>query len=414
MHSKINRLIKTLQKQNIHNIFISAPENVAWLLNLRGKDNPNSPIPNCKLILTEYKKIFFFSCPKKISKIKKNDDYKNFNFCTYKEFDQIINNLNGQNFCIDKTTCSISNEKKIKAKFRIKSHIDPCYLFKSIKNKVEIKNMTDAHLKDGVALTKFIYWIKEINKRRITELDVEKKLESFRKLDKNYLFPSFNTIAGTGANGAIVHYRANKKTNKFIKKEHLLLCDSGGQYRYGTTDVTRTICFSNQKKILKRNYTNVLKGHIAVAQTDLKKISTGEKIDIRARKFLKRNGLNYNHGTGHGVGFFLNVHEGPQSITKFNSIKLRAGMILSNEPGYYKSGHYGMRIENLVYVKKELNKTKFENLTLAPLEKDLIDFNMLDKNEKDYLFKYHLMIYLKLKKFLKPNEKKWLASFLTF
>ena len=193
--------------------------------------------------------------------------------------------------------------------------------------------MIEAHKKDGLALTRFIYWIKNINKKTITEVEAQNKLEKFRKLSKDYLFPSFNTIAGSGSNGAIVHYRATTKTTKKINKQDLFLVDSGGQYSYGTTDVTRTICFTNQKQSIKNAYTNVLKGHIAVALTDLKKDNTGKKIDIRARKFLKKEGLDYAHGTGHGVGFFLNVHEGPQSISKHNSIKIEKGMILSNEPG---------------------------------------------------------------------------------
>ena len=167
------------------------------------------------------------------------------------------------------------------------------------------------------------------------------------------MFPSFNTIAGTGSNGAIVHYRVSKKSNKRINKNDLFLCDSGGQYNYGTTDVTRTICFSKPKNAIKDVFTKVLKGHIAVYQTDLKKDNVGKKIDIRARKYLNKDGLDYAHGTGHGVGFFLNVHEGPQSISKFNSVKLEEGMILSNEPGFYKNGHYGIRIENLVFIKKK-------------------------------------------------------------
>ena len=285
---------------------------------------------------------------------------------------------------------------------------------KSIKNKVEIENMIQSHLLDGVALTKFIYWIKKMNKKKITEIDAQKKLENFRKLNKNYLFPSFNTIAGTGSNGAIVHYRAQKETNKEIKKNHIFLCDSGGQYNYGTTDVTRTICFSNQDNNIKDKYTRVLKGHIAVVLSDIKKYDTGKKIDVRARKFLKKDGLDYSHGTGHGVGFFLNVHEGPQAISKFNCIKLKEGMVLSNEPGYYKKGKFGIRIENLIYIKKEKNNINFKNLTLAPLEKDLINKKLLTKIEKNYLFNYHLEIYSKLSKYLNINEKKWLASFLSF
>jgi len=412
MSSKINRIIKMIKAKKIDNIFISAPENVAWLLNIRGKDSPNSPIPNCKIILTNKKKIFFFSCPKKIYQLHKNKKYKHLTFCTYKNFSKIIKKLKGNSFSIDASTCSFSNENIIKSAFKIKNDVDPCYIMKSIKNKSEIKNMINAHVKDGLALTKFIFWIKNINinKNKITETLAQDKLEKFRKLDKSYLFPSFNTIAGTGSNGAIVHYRATKKTDRIIKKNDIFLCDSGGQYKFGTTDVTRTICFSKQKLSIKNIFTKVLKGHIAVAQTNLKKDNTGKKIDIRARKFLKRDGLDYAHGTGHGVGFFLNVHEGPQSISKYNTIKIKEGMILSNEPGYYKKGSYGIRIENLVYVKKDKKDLYFENLTFAPIEKDLINFKLLNKIEKDYLFRYHLNIYAKYSKFLNLKERKWLAS----
>jgi len=410
INSKISRVIKKIKLNNIENIFISSPENVAWLLNLRGKDGPNSPIPNCKIILTNKKKIYFFSCPKKISQIKKSKQYKNLIFSNYKDFSKIIHKLKGKNFCIDNISCSLSNESIIKKTFGIKLRIDPCYLMKSIKNKSEIKHTIDTHIKDGLALTRFIYWIKNVNKKKITEIEAKNKLEKFRRLNKDYLFPSFDTIAGTGSNGAIIHYRVNKKSNKIIKKNDIFLCDSGGQYNFGTTDVTRTICFSKQKKSIKNIFTNVLKGHIAVAQTDLNKIYTGKKIDLRARKFLVKNGLDYAHGTGHGVGFFLNVHEGPQSISKYNSIKLSEGMILSNEPGYYKKGHYGIRIENLLYIKKNKKNLKFENLTLAPIETDLINYNLLSKSERNYLFNYHLNIYSKYYKFLNKKERSWLAS----
>ncbi len=270
--------------------------------------------------------------------------------------------------------------------------------------------MAKAHLNDGLALTKFIYWLKIENKKKVTEIDAQKKLEYFRKLNKDYLFPSFNTIAGTASNGAIVHYRATKKTNKLIKKNDIFLCDSGGQYKYGTTDVTRTICFKKPKNRIKNIFTKVLKGHIAVVLTNLQRQNTGNKIDIRARKFLKEDGLDYAHGTGHGVGFFLNVHEGPQAISKYNKIKFKKGMIISNEPGYYEKNNFGIRIENLIYVKKIKKSLIFENLTLAPIEKDLINFKLLTKNEKDYLFKYHLKIYSEYSKFLNLKQRKWLAS----
>ena len=176
---------------------------------------------------------------------------------------------------------------------------------KAVKNKTEIQNMINSHIHDGVALTKFIYWIKNINKKRLTEFNAQNKLEKFRKLNSSYLYPSFDTIAGSGSNAAIVHYRATKKNSKNINKKDIFLCDSGGQYKYGTTDVTRTICFSQPKKNIKSIFTKVLKGHIAVVCTDLNKDKTGKLIDLKARKFLKRSNLDYQHGTGHGVGFFF-------------------------------------------------------------------------------------------------------------
>ena len=322
----------------------------------------------------------------------------------------MVNKIKGKNFIIDNQSCSIFYEKIIKSKFNIINKGDPIYDLKSVKNPCEIKHMIEAHNKDGLALTRFIFWIKNINKKKLTEVDAQIKLEKFRRYNADYLFPSFDTIAGTGSNGAIVHYRATKKSTKIINKKDIFLCDSGGQYKYGTTDVTRTISFSKPKKFIKDIYTKVLKGHIAVAQTNLQKDNTGKKIDKRARKFLKVSKLDYAHGTGHGVGFFLNVHEGPQSISKHNTVKIKQGMILSNEPGFYKEGDFGIRIENLIYVKNFKKKMYFENLTFVPMEKDLINFKMLNNNEKNYLFKYHLNIYSKYSKFLNRPERKWLAS----
>ena len=253
---------------------------------------------------------------------------------------------------------------------------------------------------------------KKNQQKKITEVDAQNRLEKFRRMSKSFLYPSFDTIAGSGKNGAIVHYRANKKNCKYIQSNDIFLCDSGGQYKYGTTDVTRTICFSNQSQNIKNIYTYVLKGHIAVATADLKKYNIGKKIDQRARKFLKNHNLDYAHGTGHGVGFFLNVHEGPQSISKINKVKIKEGMILSNEPGYYKENKFGIRIENLLYVKKIKDKILFENLTLAPIEKDLINFNLLNIFEKNYLFSYHLKVYSSISHYLNKKEKKWLASFI--
>ena len=410
--SKINKIAKYLKKNKSDYLLVSAPENVAWILNIRGGDGPNSPVPNSRLIISKTKKIFLISKIYKTEKLIKDKIIKSKEVIDINKFHQEIVKLNGKNFIIDNKSCSIFYEDIIKSKFKIVKREDPTYLLKSVKNKIEINNTINSHIIDGVALTKFIYWIKNINKKKITEVEAQNKLEKFRKMNENYLYPSFDTIAGSGENGAIVHYRAKKENCRTINKTDIFLCDSGGQYKYGTTDVTRTICFSKPKSQIKDIFTKVLKGHIAVANTDLKKDNTGKKIDARARKFLNKSNLDYAHGTGHGVGFFLNVHEGPQAITKINSIKIKEGMILSNEPGYYQKGKFGIRIENLVFVKKNKNKIFFENLTLAPIEKDLINYKLLSSEEKNYLFKYHLNVYSKISKFLNSNERRWLASYI--
>jgi Xaa-Pro aminopeptidase len=410
--SKINKIANYLKKNKADNLFVTAPENVAWILNIRGSDGPNSPIPNSRLIINKSKKIFFIAEFYKAKKLIKEKIINKYQLVATSDLPKKILTLSGKHFIIDNKSCSVFYENIIKSKFNITKREDPTYLLKAIKNNVEIDNMISSHIIDGVALTKFIYWIKKVNQKKITEVDAQIKLEKFRKKSNKYLYSSFETIAGAGKNGAIVHYRANKDSCRTIKKNDIFLCDSGGQYKYGTTDVTRTICFTKPKPSIKNIYTKVLKGHIAVANTDLKLDNTGIKIDRRARKYLKESKLDYAHGTGHGVGFFLNVHEGPQSISKLNKVKIQEGMILSNEPGFYKKNSYGIRIENLVFVKKVKKKLCFENLTLAPIEKDLINFNLLTKLEKNYLFKYHLNVYSKLSKYLSPNERKWLASYI--
>ena len=409
---RINKVTKILKKQKSDYLFLSAPENVAWLLNIRGFDNPNSPIPNCRLLLIKDKNFFLISEKSKLKKLIKEKKIKKKQIIESKDFEIFVNGLKEGKMIIDNKTCSLFIEKLLQKKFKLSKKEDPIYLLKSIKNKNEINGMIKSHIIDGAALTKFLYWIKVINKKKISEIDAQNKLEKFRKKNKEYLFPSFDTIAGSGENGAIVHYRAKKKNSRIINKKDIFLCDSGGQYKYGTTDVTRTLCFSKQKQHIKDIFTKVLKGHIAVATSNLKQYYNGKLIDIRARKNLRRHGLDYEHGTGHGVGFFLNVHEGPQAISKFNKIKLKEGMILSNEPGFYKKGKFGIRIENLIYIKKYNKKLTFENLTLAPIDKDLINYKLLDNQEKDYLFKYHIDIYSKLSKYLNKNEKNWLASFI--
>ena len=411
-NSKLNKISNFLKRKKIDYIFISAPENVAWILNIRGNDGPYSPIPNSRMIISKSKKILIFSKFQKCKNLIKQKIVTSKQVINIEKFSKIISNLNGKNFAIDGKSCSIFYENIIKSKFKIKYREDPTYFLKAIKNNVEINHMIRAHILDGIALTKFIFWIQNINKKKINEVDAQNKLEKFRRMNKNFIYPSFDTIAGSGKNGAIIHYRAKKENCNDIKKNDIFLCDSGGQYKFGTTDVTRTICFSKPSQRIKDIFTYVLKGHIAVATSDLNKHDTGKKIDTRARRYLKKKNLDYAHGTGHGVGFFLNVHEGPQSISKLNKIKLKEGMILSNEPGYYQKNKFGIRIENLVYIKKVKKKIFFKNLTMAPIEKELINYKLLTSSEKNYLFDYHLDVYSKLSKHLNLKEKKWLASFI--
>ena len=412
--NKINLICKILKRKKLKNLLVTAPENVAWTLNIRGKDNSYSPIPNCNAIVNYKKKITLIVENKKISKNFKSQFGKVVKYVNPTDITAHFNSLDKkQNFLIDKFTCSYFYREKIAKRFKYIEEIDPIFFLKSKKNIVEINNTIKSHIADGTALTKFIYWIKNnINKIKISELSAQKKLEQFRKKNKNYVSPSFNTISGSGPNGAIVHYRANSKTNRIIKTKDVYLCDSGGQYHYGTTDVTRTICFSKQSQKIKNIFTKVLKGHIGVATYKLKKNTTGKKLDIVARSALKKAGLDYAHGTGHGVGYFLNVHEGPQAISKINNIKLEEGMILSNEPGYYETNKFGIRLENLVFIKKYKKKLRFENLTFAPIEKDLINFKLLNKKEKKYLNEYHKKIYMILGSYLNKDEKSWLRSFI--
>jgi Xaa-Pro aminopeptidase len=229
-------------------------------------------------------------------------------------------------------------------------------------------------------------------------------LLSFRKKNKKFKFSSFPTISGSGPNGAIIHYKATKETNRKLKKGDIYLVDSGGQYEFGTTDVTRTISLENSNNRIKDIFTRVLKGHIAVANYRLKKNTFGSEIDFWARKYLKQIGLNYAHGTGHGVGYYLNVHEGPHAISAANKTNFQKGIIISNEPGYYEKNKFGIRIENLIYVKENKKEMTFENLTMAPIDKSLIIKKNLNEKEKEWINNYHKTVFKNLRKSMNKIE----------
>ncbi len=402
--NKINKLTHHMSKKKTDICLITAPENVGWLLNIRGEDSDFSPLANSNVILDKKKNIFLFCDLKKINnKFKKKA--KSIKIISIKKIDEFIYNIRNKKFLIDNQTCSIYLQNLVCKNNLIKSFEDPIYKYKSIKNKVEINNIKKVHEYDGAALTKLLFWIKDsYKKNNITEISAQKKLLKLKKKFKKFKSLSFPTISSTGPNGAIVHYKANEKTNRKLKDGNLYLIDAGGQYKYGTTDVTRTISLNSQNKRIKEIFTRVLKGHLHVSNYKLKKNTTGSEVDKIARKFLKEIDLNYSHGTGHGVGYFSNVHEGPQSFSKSNKIRLHPGMVISNEPGFYEEGNFGIRIENLITVIKKRNNNIFKNLTFVPIDKNLIEKKLMSPEEIKWLNDYHVEVYRKLKKYMNKKE----------
>ncbi len=402
--SKINKLVKVLNQKKIDFQFISASENIAWLLNIRGHDSEFTPIPNTYLALGSNKRINLFCNLKKINNSFKKK-FKDIRFIDIKYTDLFLSKIRNKKILIDSSSCSIYFENILKKNNKITEFIDPIYFLKSIKSKIEIENTIRSHIYDGAALTKFLFWIKRNYKKiNINEISAQERLLKFRKENKDFKFLSFPTISGSGPNGSIIHYKASNESNRKLKKGDIYLVDSGGQYKFGTTDVTRTISLNNENKRIKDIFTRVLKGHIAVANYKLKRNTCGAHIDNAARRPLKEINLDYAHGTGHGVGYFLNVHEGPQAISKNNKVNFKEGMIVSNEPGYYENGKFGIRIENLIRVKKDKKGYSFNNLTMAPIDKSLINKNILKKNEIIWLNTYHKNVFYNLKKFMKKSE----------
>ena len=402
--NKITIIKKILKLNKRKSFFISSSENICWLLNIRDKDSAFSPILNSQGLLTD-KKLFIFSEKNKIpNSIKKN--YKKYvKFVDEKQLYNHLIKIKKNLIELDpNNSVNIINylkENKINFKFRF----DIIYKLKSKKNKIEIQNTKLAHIYDGSAVTKFIIWLKQQKKlTKLNEISSQKKLEIFRKINNQYLFPSFPTISAFAKNASIIHYHATIKSNLSFRSNGIYLIDSGGQYKQGTTDVTRTICFGKQNLSIQNIYTRILKGHLAVKNFKINKKTTGKKLDIVARKYLVKHGLNYPHGTGHGVGYFLNVHENPPSISKYSKNKFSLGQIISNEPGYYKPGHFGMRIENLIYVNKNKKGLHFSDLTLVPYEKNLINKKLLIKQEITSINNYHKMVFELLKSFMNKKE----------
>jgi Xaa-Pro aminopeptidase len=401
---KINTITSKIKKVGADFQFITASENNAWLLNIRGHDSKYTPIPHSYILIDKKKNVICFCDLKKIS-LSFKKGFNKIKFISINDTGRILSSISDGKFIIDSNTCSIYFENIILKNNKIINRQDPIYFLKAIKSRNEITNIKKAHIDDGAALTKYLFWLKKnFAKKKITEISAAQKLLRFRKQNKNFNFLSFPTISGTGPNGAIIHYKASKKSNRKLKKGDIYLVDSGGQYNYGTTDVTRTISLNNTNKRIKNIFTRVLKGHIAIASFDLKKNTSGSMIDNIARKYLRQINLDYAHGTGHGVGYYLNVHEGPHAISRGNNVNFQEGMIVSNEPGYYEKDNFGIRIENLIYVKKNKQKICFDNLTMAPIDKELMDLKILNKDEKNWINNYHKNVFNNLKSFMNKVE----------
>ena len=394
--AKIKSIFKFLETKKADSIFIQNSESAAWLFNLRGADLPYTPITFCYVLISK-KIIFIFLEKPELSKKILNLFPKNVNFLSFSHIPETLKRLKTKNniILIDPRTTNKYYHDLLKRNFKTLSFCsDPISNLKAIKNEIEIKNSFKAHIIDGVAVTKFIYWFKNF-KTNLTELDIVNKIDNLRKTNNYFLCKSFPTIA-----------------NRKLSKQDILLLDSGAQYKLGTTDVTRTLSRGKPKDIFAQNYTLVLKGHIKLNNAIFPNGTSGAYLDYLARSELWKYGKDYTHGTGHGVGFCLNVHEGPFSISKNNQLQLEEGMVFSNEPGYYYENKFGIRIENLVTIRKKiLNKKKFfsiETLTLAPYDMDLIKKNLLSNEELFWISNYQKKVFKKLSPYLLPKEKDWL------
>ncbi len=419
-NDKRSRIGASLGANGIAAALITAPSSLAWLFNIRGGDVIRSPLPLGQAVLKADGSAELFIEPAKVS-----DGLLEWlgNTVSIRQPDEIgdsLKALSGQAVIVDPNLSSAYWLESVKAAGgKPILADDPCLLPKACKNGDELAGTRAAHIRDGAILTEFLHWVAtEAQNTLPTEIEVAQKLEAMRVAGKGLKDLSFDTISGFGPHGALPHYRVNTNSNIPIKKGNLLLVDSGAQYMDGTTDVTRTMAIGTPSAEHKRMFTLVLKGHIALATVRFPAGTTGTHLDILARQFLWAEGFDYDHGTGHGVGVYLGVHEGPQRISKaLNRYALQTGMIVSNEPGYYKENDFGIRIENLQYVTEakipaggERAMHGFENLTWAPIDRDLIDVSLLSAAERAYMDAYHARVVELVGPLVKPAVKAWLDT----
>jgi len=396
---------------------ITLPDSIAWLLNIRGADIAHTPVALAFAILHDSGKVALFASKAKSTPDIKRHLGKDVTIHQPAEFGPQLDALQGS-VRVDKTSAPVWVSNRLAAAAtEITYAQDPCALPKARKNRAEIAGTVKAHLRDAVAMAEFLAWLDKLGDNpQLSEIDVVTKLEGLRAKSNLLVDISFDTIAGTGRNGAITHYRVTDETNRTIKTGDLLLVDSGGQYRDGTTDITRTIAIGIPTDEQRQCFTRVLKGMIAISVARWPKGLSGRDLDPLARNALWAAGQDYDHGTGHGVGAFLGVHEGPQSLSRKSLVPFEEGMILSNEPGYYREGAFGIRIENLVVVEKAAamkgadarDMLQFQTITWVPIDKNLIDTAMLTPQEHDWLNSYHADIYIKISKYCNSETKNWL------
>jgi Xaa-Pro aminopeptidase len=414
--SKRQRLAADLKKDGLAAAVISSPPSIAWLLNVRGGDVENTPLPLSFCILHADAGADWFVAPQKITAELKSTLDKDIRLHVPENFLPALKALgqkkNKVRVDTRNTAARITDMLQDAGAF-IDSGADPCELPKACKNTAEIGGVREVHRRDGLALTRFLAWLSTEGQGK-TEMAVQDRLLELRGKDAGFLYPSFPSISGAGPNGAVVHYRATPATNRVLGAGEFYLIDSGGQYQGGTTDVTRTIAIGDVGAAMKRHFTLVLKGHIGLARARFPQGTTGSQLDVLARQHLWHDGLDYDHGTGHGVGAFLGVHEGPQSISSRGHVPLRAGMVISNEPGFYLTGAYGIRIENLVVVQESAVKhedsalLEFETLTLAPIDLEAVDVSLLNADEKTWLNAYHARVKAAYLSQMQAGEISWL------
>ena len=418
--AKRTRIAEDVKKSGADAAVITMPDSVCWLLNIRGGDVPHTPFALSFAILNGDGSTDLFMDERKSSPELLKHLGNAVRLRDPKDFAPALDALKGKTVVADPTTAaSAIFDRLTKAGARIKRAPDPVQLPKACKNPIEIEGTRQAHIRDGAALSKFLHWLaREAPGGHLTEIDAAKTLEGFRAQTGALRDLSFDSISGAGSNGAVVHYRVTNSTNRPIKNNEVFLIDSGAQYPDGTTDVTRTIIIGTPNAEMKDRFTRVLKGHIALATVRFPEGTPGAALDAFARRPLWEAGLDYDHGTGHGVGSYLSVHEGPQNISKRHITQpLKAGMICSNEPGFYKAGEFGIRIENLVVVSEakpvpggERKMMEFETITLAPIDLGLVEPTLLTQDERAWLNAYHARVRATLTPLVDAETRPWLEQ----